>query len=627
MPTPPLTDYLGLIETPIPNPRVGDMLYRDVNGGWTTLGPGAPGQIMTLDPVTGLPVWRIGASAVSLINVKDPIYGAKADNATDDTAAINNALSVGSVYIPPGEYYINGIVSIPIATDFIGAGSGQTKFRLGPNGQIAHSGRAVSGGVGGTSSGFYVDGDNGVGGRVAGGGMYIGNTLNRIFQGIVVQYCYGDGVVIETAQNDIFNSCQFQICGGSSLVLDYGAGGHLFNRCEFGGASKYGVELRQTGQSVGGYPTFLGPSGNTFVACIGEYPGAATLAATITALNAGNLPAGVAPGQFYHGAGNNNQAFGCSWNMQGQAGPGSVVIMESAANAIFLNANLVSGNQNITITAGDITQISTLMAVSGPGIVPGTFVEAINGQIVQLSVAPQSSTNGATVGFGSISNQLSMDGAFIYGVQGETVGFDIRGSQQLNLSGHTVIEGQTHAFKIAGSDTVMVSGPIEYISVTDHAVQQPGDVWAFQPNSQISFLMDNGFSVVTRDNPHNGMAAQRHGDNYPYFSVGGGSGAANAAVGVIYLGNGNDPLGGALIQYFKDTDGLVYVQIPGPFVAEVLKASGLAGATTQGRFCGIYGASVSPPNGTWETGDWVLLQNGQTALCTAGGTPGTWVVN
>lgn len=36
-------------------------------------------------------------------------------------------------------------------------------------------------------------------------------------------------------------------------------------------------------------------------------------------------------------------------------------------------------------------------------------------------------------------------------------------------------------------------------------------------------------------------------------------------------------------------------------------------------------ASGSPSAGTWQTGDWIIDQTGKIWICTAGGTPGTWV--
>lgn len=62
--------------------------------------------------------------------------------------------------------------------------------------------------------------------------------------------------------------------------------------------------------------------------------------------------------------------------------------------------------------------------------------------------------------------------------------------------------------------------------------------------------------------------------------------------------------------------------------AAALAAKGLpmnlAGATQATRYVG--GRTSSAPTGnTWELGDFMILQNGGVAICTAAGTPGTWV--
>lgn len=53
-------------------------------------------------------------------------------------------------------------------------------------------------------------------------------------------------------------------------------------------------------------------------------------------------------------------------------------------------------------------------------------------------------------------------------------------------------------------------------------------------------------------------------------------------------------------------------------------ASGLTGATSASRYAGAT-ASGAPASGTFATGDYVVAQNGAIWVCTAGGSPGTWV--
>jgi hypothetical protein len=53
-------------------------------------------------------------------------------------------------------------------------------------------------------------------------------------------------------------------------------------------------------------------------------------------------------------------------------------------------------------------------------------------------------------------------------------------------------------------------------------------------------------------------------------------------------------------------------------------SGGLTGATTATRFAGGT-SSAAPASGTFSTGDFVVAQSGVIFVCTAGGSPGTWV--
>lgn len=70
-----------------------------------------------------------------IVNVKD--HGATGNGTTDDTAAINNAISVmttgGVLYFPPGNYLLNGSTSINanLSMTIRGAGPGSTAIRYG----------------------------------------------------------------------------------------------------------------------------------------------------------------------------------------------------------------------------------------------------------------------------------------------------------------------------------------------------------------------------------------------------------------------------------------------------------------------------------------------------------------
>jgi hypothetical protein len=77
------------------------------------------------------------------------------------------------------------------------------------------------------------------------------------------------------------------------------------------------------------------------------------------------------------------------------------------------------------------------------------------------------------------------------------------------------------------------------------------------------------------------------------------------------------------------TTSITFVKVDsGTFVGEAqatdFKATGLTGATAASRYGGAT-TGGPPTSGTWSTGDWVADQTGKSFLCTAGGTPGTWV--
>lgn len=53
-------------------------------------------------------------------------------------------------------------------------------------------------------------------------------------------------------------------------------------------------------------------------------------------------------------------------------------------------------------------------------------------------------------------------------------------------------------------------------------------------------------------------------------------------------------------------------------------SAGLTGATSANGFVGSTTGYSVPTSGTFNTGDWCVVQDAGIAVCTAGGTPGTW---
>jgi hypothetical protein len=85
---------------------------------------------------------NIGAGAAGdrsgIINVKNPAYKAAGDGVTDDTAAIQAAITAlgsqgGTVFLPPGNYLLNGAspLNLNVPVNLQGAGHGASVIRIG----------------------------------------------------------------------------------------------------------------------------------------------------------------------------------------------------------------------------------------------------------------------------------------------------------------------------------------------------------------------------------------------------------------------------------------------------------------------------------------------------------------
>lgn len=73
------------------------------------------------------------ASTALFVNVKAPQFGATGDGATDDTSAINaaityaNSTGLATVWFPPGTYLISAALSVPIGVNLLGSQSEQVQ--------------------------------------------------------------------------------------------------------------------------------------------------------------------------------------------------------------------------------------------------------------------------------------------------------------------------------------------------------------------------------------------------------------------------------------------------------------------------------------------------------------------
>ena len=219
--------------------------------------------------------------------------GAAADGVTDDTAAINSALQQiragggGTLSLARGVTCFSGLIDVPDGVQLVGHGSGKS----GPasvlkatasNAQVRFgSGVSGVGNRGGTSGGFVIDGNG-----VATNPLRLKLSVQRHFQSIDVLRAAQDGIYIEYAQNNSFLGVNVEDCGRYGWVLDNGAGGNAFYRCEGNACGVAQIAFLQTGTDSLAKVGYAVPTHNGFHHCIFERPGPGS---TKTLLHAAGL--------------------------------------------------------------------------------------------------------------------------------------------------------------------------------------------------------------------------------------------------------------------------------------------------------------------------------------------------
>lgn len=139
--------------------------------------------------------------------------------------------------------------------------------------------------------------------------------------------------------------------------------------------------------------------------------------------------------------------------------------------------------------------------------------------------------------------------------------------------------------------------------------------------------------VLTADSTQPGglkWAASPAGIQATLFDAKGDLIVASAADTAARLAAGTD--GHVLVADSAQSTGLKYEARPtlagNTFTAEQVapdySASGLTGATAGGRFVGAT-SSGAPASGTFAVGDFIIDRTGKMWVCTAAGSPGTWV--
>lgn len=222
-----------------------------------------------------------------VFNVKDAAYGALGNGSANDTVAIQAAITAaaavnGTVYIPPGTYYISGLtVSAPIR--IVGAGKRATVIYLknssdascftiapiaqGTNGEWNHVGfeaLTIIGNRGNNTSGHGIDLTDMVSGYgcgvvcrdvelngCIGAGLNIGSARNAgVLDNTTITYCTGGGLVIGSAGDWICSDSLFGACGNMTShsgdgVTMIGSFNMMFHGCSAYSNAAYGVRVEQ----------------------------------------------------------------------------------------------------------------------------------------------------------------------------------------------------------------------------------------------------------------------------------------------------------------------------------------------------------------------------------------------
>lgn len=236
------------------------------------------------------------------------IVGAEEILSAVDTVKLRGA---GTVILPENlNYELDGKVLVPSNVNLRG-GSRGARGSLGTNGgvnivcttadaQIAF-GDLTASSYGGRSGGFTLHGNN-----TAETPLYVGRSVQRTFEDIMVMYAAGDAVVIQEAQNNLFNRLDVELNGGSGVVFDRGCGANVLMLPEITYNGEYNVKYVQSDASPAVYAR---PSDNLIIG--------------------GNIERTVPGclGTIYHGAGTRNRIIGTAISASDPTSDFSMIVM------------------------------------------------------------------------------------------------------------------------------------------------------------------------------------------------------------------------------------------------------------------------------------------------------------
>lgn len=518
-----------------------------------------------------------------VFNVKDPAYGAKGDGSTDDTTAIQNAINAANtagavVYFPSGHYRVSQLTLLT-GTILQGVSSGTYPGDDGISGvsvleRIANTNLDLllvpDGNNYGRIYDLAIDGNKN--NNTAGYGLNIVDGASGQESQWIIERCFfqsNPNSNIYLGNNRRANKVQygvFNYSGTGDGITVTGSDNTIMN-CIIGTNARAGINLgTTTSQNWASFGDNLNAT-TTHIFNNDIYGNLVGICipqnATRTMVVGNGIDRNSYQGITVYNV-DCNTILSNAFHSNGQA-----------ANNTYGHIDLASGVTNVTMEGntfgpldGGFTNVCSYCVTLQTGITSGV----ITGNI---GVYDSSDTvNGLISAAGSNSSpsvRLSNAGAIIQAGQSSQQAFQVR-----NTSGATLFEVSN------GGSMNLLSGAAVFAN--------PQNVWGGN-NSNLAVANTTATFLSTNSTVQTIATVESAGQS--------------ANIATFYASNGTT----ALAQIDKSGG----ISVLGP-----------TGATAGARFAGGT-TSGAPSSGTFSVGDFVIDQTGAVWVCTAAGTPGTWV--
>ena len=183
----------------------------------------------------------------SIFNVKD--YGAKGDEITNDTTAIQNAINAassaggGTVYLPPGIYRISSTLTLPANVNFIGSGRASTMIRPlpGMNAPVL-SATETDTDMSKTIQGFTINCDTLTAGNDA---ILLTDQSHITVREVWIANNQGVGIHMKIGTSNSVHSSLFEkvtVYGSTIGIYNENGNANLFLKCYINYASSVGIK-------------------------------------------------------------------------------------------------------------------------------------------------------------------------------------------------------------------------------------------------------------------------------------------------------------------------------------------------------------------------------------------------